>query len=616
MAKTCARLGVVLASLVLMLLALASPAQATAPSVKPPAPVPTDIASGSPGVDTKTGHYCDQTAPKYQDPKKGRARCRPIRPGEIGGTVEQGEGSANPADALKYELKKLDKWRDAHRGDAGFKKLNKAVTACVKKGETFIDCEGRTKSAPPETLNAWISGKISEAAADAVQEVAAAMGDGAAWLLRQFADSYSASTEVKLTSTGIGPVMSITTGLSAVLGTFLLLIQWGKVAATQSGESAATALMGLVKYGLILTVYVVATQAALDWSHTLSTSLINFTFEGGGQGGADAHEAMRKQLGTLFASLTGAGGAVAGGAALISGSGVVPGAVGAVIILAILCIIAIGALWLEMLMRQAGIMILVAVMPLALAGQMADGTKEWWPKARAALIALILMDPVIVIVFSVGFSAMAGGQGVKDVLVGLIIFVTAAFSWPVLAKFVVVSSVGEGSGGGSGLLSSIGSSMSSSFGGMQPLPSGAGTVGGGGQFAKAVEADNAAHGGGDGSSRSGWSKAMLGGGSSGFGGFKSNVGSAVGMGLQAAAVGKDLVESAAANTAAHAGLGGQGSAGGRHVMVNRRGGGGGGSTAPPPPREDEAAASQAAQPVQPSTEAEPPPEPPSPDKEG
>lgn len=84
-------------------------------------------------------------------------------------------------------------------------------------------------------------------------------------------------------------------------------------------------------------------------------------------------------------------------------------------------------------------------------------------------------------------------------------------------------------------------------------------IGGGVGFTKGLEEDNATtggSGGGGGSGGSGgggggggfWSKFMKG---SGSGGFGHKVGGVVGMGLQAAAMGKDILEDSAANTAAH-----------------------------------------------------------------
>lgn len=185
----------------------------------------------------------------------------------------------------------------------------------------------------------------------------------------------------------------------------------------------------------------------------MSTWIIDKTFSGGGSG--TASEAMQRQLGALFGGLiTGGGGAATVGGALISGETVATSAVGVVIVMGIVCILAIAALWVEMLLRQVGIMIIIATMPITLAGQLSDSTAEWWPKARNAFISLVLMKPAIVGVFSIGLFAMTEGNGVQNMLVGFVMFLAACFCWPALAKFITFTTNGEGGAMVSGWLSS------------------------------------------------------------------------------------------------------------------------------------------------------------------
>jgi hypothetical protein len=593
MARTLIRLGTLLGTLLVLLTAV-SPA-AMAGGAKPPAPYPAALSQHDIGINKKTGEYCAMDSPDAAV----RQSCRPQRDCEdfpAGMTVCVGEGGSEPGDALHYEQKQLTRWQDKTDHTASnYTQLSKYLTTCVNdKHKTFQQCmiDGTYKYPPPkkspsEILD-WVGGKISSMAMNALEEAAAALGHSVVWLLKQFAGAFNSISTVSLAKTGIGPVMGISTGVSVLVATFLLLIQFAKLGISQQGGPLVTAITGLAKWAAILSVYVLATQTALKWSDTFSTALINYTFDGGGSGSKDASQAMSEQLGTLFAGLvgTGGGGAAASGA-LITGSTVGSSAVGFVIVISILCILAIGALWVEMLVRQAGIMILVVVMPVVLAGQMSDATREWWPKARNAAISLILMKPVIVIAFSIGFSAMAGGTGVRNVIVGLIIFIIAGFSWPVLAKFMTFTTNGAGNSTASGVISSVGSSVSSMFGGNQPSLSGSGTVGGGGNYTKALDADNS-------------SSSSSGGG--GGGSFWSKVGGTVGMGLQMAAVGKDMLESTGANTAANAGLD-SGVQGGRHVVIPPRGRGGGGA-----PSKTAAAATEGGPPTAPGTqESQPPP---------
>ncbi|MBO8194262.1 hypothetical protein ITI46_21745 [Streptomyces oryzae] len=620
MARFLARCGVLLAAVVFGFLTLSQPAFA---GPKPPDPIPKEWqeTGETVGINTKNGEYCRVDTD---------INCRAARDCELPGTVCIGEGSTDPKEARKYEETQLERWLEkSDTNNPDFPKIKKYLTNCVKKDKkSFQQCrEEATWKWPGDAYTPldWVGDKIKDWAGGALEKAAGALGTSVVWLIKQFAGAFNSISTIKLAKTGIGPVMGIMTGMSILVATFLLLIQFAKLGISQKGAPLVTAITGLAKWAVILAVYVTATQTALDWSDTFSTAMINYTLTGeGGESvsGAEladtgtATEAMKQQLGTMFAGLVGGGGGATAGAALITGSGVAPAATGFVIVISILAIVSVGALWLEMLVRQASIMILVTVMPIALAGQMSDATSEWWPKARNALISLILAKPVIVICFSIGASAMGNAKGIRNVFVGLIVFILACSAWPALAKFMTFTTVGAGNSAASGMLSTIGSSVSSAFGGYNPSLGGAGMAGGGSGFTRALEGENASEGAGGGGGSGGggggfWSKAMMGRKS---GSFMSKVGGTVGMGLQLAAAGKDMLESSAGNMAAHAGLD-HAHQGGRHVVVPRRGGdggdgggggdgsgGGGGQSAPTPP--------PAAQPDIP--ESEPPPMPPGP----
>lgn len=537
----------------------------------PPKPPPEEWAKGGDvaGIDAQD-HWC------VMDFGATDGACKPAEAGDLPGTIgicEGADGSAarncSEGGRQRYEESRLEKWRKAYDQEQGnFDKLNTYVTACVEKGGIFQVClqEGEDKYTW-DTKNpvTWAMGKVGEMTSDALQEAARYIGKAVVWLLAEFAKIFNSSSTINLSKTGIDSATALMTTLSLAVATFLLLLQFGKVALSQRGEPAATAVVGLTKWAAISSVYMLATQTALTWSDAVSTWIINYTFDGGGSGEADATEAMQHQLGTLFGGLiTGGGGAATVGTALITGEGVAAAAVGVVIVVGIICILAIAALWLEVLLRQAGIMILVAAMPVVLAGQLSDSTQEWWPKARNALIALILMKPMIVLCLAIGFGTMAQGQGVQNTFVGLVIFILACFAWPVLAKFMTFSTVGGGSAIATGLMSSVGSSAASMGGGYRPEMGGAGAVGGGSAYTRALEQDTA-H-----TAASGSPAAPAPGAGSGAGrSFGSKVFGSAALPLQLLAAGKDTLESGMSSTAGHAGLD-HGAAGGRHVVIAQR----------------------------------------------
>ncbi|MFE5029847.1 hypothetical protein ACFRAO_42830 [Streptomyces sp. NPDC056656] len=433
------------------------------------------------GVDTK-GNYCLL----YADDS-----CRPFTPDERPRSDQECSDSASGAgpcdDAVRKstEERKLQEWRDKASPSApGHQKLEAFLASCVDRGETFQACYAKgTKKYPPaaDQSKDWVAGKLSEAASDALQETAGYIGTAVVWLLEEFSDVFSISSAIDLNTPGVSNIAGIATALSAVIATFLLLLQFGRVSLSRQGGPAATAILGLAKWAVISSVYFIAVQTALTWSDAVSTWIVNYTFQDGGSGKKNAADAMRDQLGGMFGGLT----TSSPQGSLIKGDTVNPPAVGVVIVVGIVCILAIGALWVQILLRQAAILVLVATMPAVLAGQVSDSTRTWWPRARDALIVLVLLKPVIVVCFSIGFFAMRPGSGVQNMIVGLVIFLMACAAWPVLAKAVTPARLSAGVQLTGGLLGSLGIGNPGSA--HRPQATGAGAVGGGSAYTRALE---------------------------------------------------------------------------------------------------------------------------------
>ncbi|MEU7554067.1 hypothetical protein AB0B01_17300 [Streptomyces sp. NPDC044571] len=540
-------------------------------SAGPPDPIPKEWEQYVVGLDPK-GKYCLVEQIDDTDLCHRPGPADPPIPGRTipcEGADGNGARDCSPEDRTEAELRRVERWRKdfPDKQWKNYEPLNQYITDCVvKERKPFTACrdagEGKFGTPAKGPLE-WVAGKFSEFASNALKEAASYIGKSVVWLLSEFAKLFNQNSTIDLGKTGLGNITGLMTALSAVVATFLLLIQFGKVAVSRDGGPAATALTGLAKWAVISSVYLVVAQTALTWADAVSTWIINYTFEGGGSGPDSATAAMQKQLGTLFGGLiTGGGGTATIGGAIISGEGVAASAVGVVIVVGIVCILAIAALWVEILLRQVGIMIIIATMPITLAGQLSDATAEWWPKARNAFIALVVMKPAIVTCFAIGFFAMSTGEGVQNMIVGFVMFLAASLCWPALAKFMVFTTNGAGAAMASGWLSSIGSSASSSSGGYRHDPSGAGSVGGGPGYTKALEAENApaaaptVGGGGAGAPKS----------AARFGGKALSMAA---FGLQVAAVGKDSLESGLGNTAANAGLD-HGAGGGRHVVIPPR----------------------------------------------
>lgn len=554
-----------------------------------------DRSEASWGVD-KDGHWC--MMPEADN-------CTPYKqPDTVDSCEEHQTGCNDPKvteKRIERELAKLTEWeKTTDHGLQGYKRTDAAIKECIEKGQLFNEClQLHGSKLLPDGIGEWVAGKISKLASDALREAAGAIGEGVVWLLQQFADSFNDSSTIDLSKVGIDHVTGIMTMLSVLVAVLLALIQWGKVAVSQQGAPIATVLKGLAKYTVILGVYAGAAQVVLSLIDQVCVWIVNLSFTGGGSDQASAAEALKQQLGTLFSGLVASGGAGAAGTGLFTGGGVLSQAVGVVIVLGILAILVIGALWIEMFLRQAGIMILMAAMPIALAGQLSDETQEWWPKARRAFTALALSKLAIVVCFAIGFNAMGSSTGIRNVIVGLIVFLLAAFAWPVLARFLTMVEAGGGGSVAAGMVSTIGASVGAMFGGFAGgglAVAGAGAVGGGSGYTRALEQESSPT-----ATDSASGEAATGGGAGKFWkgdpsrSFKSKLGGAVGLGAQLAAAGISTLEGAGANAAANAGLGAPGS--GHSTVVPPRTG----ASEPAADRQGGEGADAAAEPANPAS---------------
>lgn len=392
------------------------------------------------------------------------------------------------------------------------------------------------------------AGSLASAAFDAA---AGKFGSAATRILHSMTTMFLKVSTIDLRTAGISTTYSLTWALSATLAVLLLLWQFTKLAATGQGAVGATAVSGLVKWAIISASSLAVTQVALTASDEVSNAVINSFYRDGGEKAFQEH--IDQAWGKFFSS---------------------PQENSAMILLfGILSILVVLVLWGEMLLRQAAIQVLLSVMPIVAAGTMMDGTREWWPKARNALISLILIKPIIVLIFVLGFRETGSSSDMQPFLVGLLTVFLAAVAWPALAKFMPFTSVGSGGGLASGLIGAAGGSAGSMFGHGGGTPSGAGSVGNGKSFTKAVEAENdtAAAPGAGGKAGSAQGKAGTAGKAAG-GAASGGLLFAAAMGAQVAKAGKEVAEGGMEATAAHAGLGPGKDMGGQVTLPRDMGG--------------------------------------------
>ncbi len=106
-----------------------------------------------------------------------------------------------------------------------------------------------------------------------------------------------------------------------------------------------------------------------------------------------------------------------------------------------------------MLFRQAALVILAGVLPLAAAGSVAPMTRAWVRKVTAWMLALICYKPAAAAVYAAAFTMIGTGRSPRTVLMGFVMLLLSVLTLPALMKFFTWTTGAIGApGGGGGLL--------------------------------------------------------------------------------------------------------------------------------------------------------------------
>jgi len=108
------------------------------------------------------------------------------------------------------------------------------------------------------------------------------------------------------------------------------------------------------------------------------------------------------------------------------------------------------ALWVELLLREAAVYVIVLMLPLAFAALVWPTRRIWAVRAVEVLVALILSKFAIVAVLSLGGAALDAGTGhggVAQLMAGAVLILLAAFSPWALLRLVPLAEVAAGAAG-------------------------------------------------------------------------------------------------------------------------------------------------------------------------
>ena len=105
-----------------------------------------------------------------------------------------------------------------------------------------------------------------------------------------------------------------------------------------------------------------------------------------------------------------------------------------------------------MLFRQAALLILAGVLPLAAAGSIAPMTRAWVRKVTAWMLTLICYKPAAAAVYATAFTMIGKGGSPQTALMGFVMLLLSVLTLPALMKFFTWTTGTIASSGGGGQL--------------------------------------------------------------------------------------------------------------------------------------------------------------------
>ncbi len=282
-----------------------------------------------------------------------------------------------------------------------------------------------------------------DAAASAFADMVGSVATGAADLVVSMATWWVNTPSVNPLDNAVLAAQDATRPVILALLVGGVLVQAIRIMLSRKGEPLVMVATGLLRYALVSALGLVTLQMALQAGDALAASLLDDAV-------GNYSRLMRDLLvGTNGLSLF------------------------VVLLLGLISAVLAVVQWVLMALRQAGLLVLAAMLPLAAAGSLTRSTRGWLDRILAWLIAMVVYKPAAAFIYYVGFSYMSTASGpngdgdVGTVLTGVVVLLLAVIAMPVLLKFFAWSGtqVGGGSGGGSGFLGAVGAvTMSRSYG--------------------------------------------------------------------------------------------------------------------------------------------------------
>ncbi|MBN9103126.1 MULTISPECIES: hypothetical protein [unclassified Pseudonocardia] len=279
-----------------------------------------------------------------------------------------------------------------------------------------------------------------EAIGSAFDEIVDSAAQGAADFVVNASAWWIRTDSVDPTDSAVLVAQGATHGLTALILVASVLVQAIRLVLSRKAEPLVMVATGLVRFALVSAVGLTVLQSALKAGDAIASGLLD--------GAADNFALLMKDL-------------------LLHH----PDNAFVVLLLSILTAVLALVQWVLMAVRQAGLLVLAAVLPLAASGSLNRSTRGWLDKLMAWLIAIVAYKPMAALIYYIGFTYLSSPSsndpgGISTMVTGLMVLTLAVVAMPVMLKFFSWSGTQiGGGGGGSGVINAAGAAaMSQSYG--------------------------------------------------------------------------------------------------------------------------------------------------------
>jgi hypothetical protein len=286
------------------------------------------------------------------------------------------------------------------------------------------------------------------AAGNVLTNIAGAIQSGISWIVTNSIDWWIKIPSPDLAAEpAVGRLQQLMLPVTVAVAVLGLIIAGGKMALTRKANPLIDATSGLVTIAATAAIGVLLPTLLLQAGDAWSNWILNAST--GGQFAARLTDVL---------TLDGTQPAI-------------------VVVLGIVAIIISALQAVLMLFRQASLVVLAGVLPLAAAGTLTPATRPWFKKVTGWMLALIFYKPAAAAVDAVAFVMIGTGRDVRIVFMGFAMLGMSLLALPVLIRFFTwtTGQVTEAAGGGGFMHTALSGAVA--FGALRGSAGGSGSSG-------------------------------------------------------------------------------------------------------------------------------------------